>query len=146
MTVAIVYILIFVAAYLAWRFWQRSRESAHDYTSLKTVTFGDEFTVSGKPLCLGCVGHRPVCHLGRIYRIKDHADSMFPALSRVTPASPTPPRMLPVRLIRQPSSCAFTMLAKQRKIPSFLQRRRALPRMMPPRSAPSARPGSGSGQ
>lgn len=45
MTVAIVYLLIFVAAYVAWRFWQRSREAAHDYTSLKTVTFGDESTV-----------------------------------------------------------------------------------------------------
>ncbi len=45
MTVAIVYILIFAVAYFGWQFWQRSREAAHDYTSLKTVTFGDESTV-----------------------------------------------------------------------------------------------------
>jgi taurine transport system permease protein len=45
MTVAIAYILIFIAAFVGWNFWRRSKESAHDYTSLKTVTFGDESTV-----------------------------------------------------------------------------------------------------
>ena len=45
MTVAITYVLIFVAAFLAYRFWSRSREARHDFTSLKTVTFGDESAV-----------------------------------------------------------------------------------------------------
>jgi taurine transport system permease protein len=45
MTVAIAYVLIFAAAFIGWKFWRRSKEQAHDYTSLKTVTFGDESTV-----------------------------------------------------------------------------------------------------
>jgi taurine transport system permease protein len=46
MTVALVYILIFVAAFAAYSFYIRSRERIHDFTSLKTVTFGDESAVT----------------------------------------------------------------------------------------------------
>ena len=45
MTVAIVYVLIFALAFVAYRLWMRSREERHDFTSLKTVTFGDESAV-----------------------------------------------------------------------------------------------------
>ena len=46
MTVALVYLAIFAAAYFAYQFVVRSRERSHDYTSLKTVTFGDESAVT----------------------------------------------------------------------------------------------------
>ena len=45
MTVAVVYLLIFFAAFFAYRFWVRSREASHEFNSLKTVTFGDESAV-----------------------------------------------------------------------------------------------------
>ena len=45
MTVAIAYIALFILAYLAVRFVRSRREAAHDFTSLKTVTFGDESAV-----------------------------------------------------------------------------------------------------
>ncbi len=45
MTVAITYVLIFATAFFAYRFWSLSREARHDFTSLKTVTFGDESAV-----------------------------------------------------------------------------------------------------
>jgi len=46
MIVGLIYIAIFVLAFMAYGFWVRSREAAHDFTSLKTVTFGDESAVS----------------------------------------------------------------------------------------------------
>ena len=46
MIVALIYIAIFVLAFMAYGFWVRSREAAHDFTSLKTVTFGDESAVT----------------------------------------------------------------------------------------------------
>lgn len=46
MIVAIIYIALFVLAFAAFTFWTRSREARHDFTSLKTVTFGDESAVT----------------------------------------------------------------------------------------------------
>ena len=46
MIVGLIYIAIFVLAFMAYGFWVRSREAAHDFTSLKTVTFGDESAVT----------------------------------------------------------------------------------------------------
>lgn len=46
MIVSLLYVVIFGLAYVAYRFWERSRHHVHDYTSLKTVTFGDESAVS----------------------------------------------------------------------------------------------------
>ncbi len=45
MTVLFFYIALFVGAFLAVRAFRRSREARHDFTSLKTVTFGDESAV-----------------------------------------------------------------------------------------------------
>ncbi|MEE4236673.1 MAG: ABC transporter permease subunit [Anderseniella sp.] len=45
MIVGLIYLTIFVLAFMAYGFWVRSREAAHDFTSLKTVTFGDESAV-----------------------------------------------------------------------------------------------------
>lgn len=45
MTVAIAYVLIFAAAFFGYRVWTRTQEGRHDFTSLKTVTFGDESAV-----------------------------------------------------------------------------------------------------
>ena len=46
MIVFLIYAAIFGLAYLAYRFWERTRHHLHDFTSLKTVTFGDESTVA----------------------------------------------------------------------------------------------------
>ena len=46
MIVFLLYLAIFALAYLAYRFWERSRHHIHDFASLKTVTFGDESAVS----------------------------------------------------------------------------------------------------
>jgi len=46
MTVALIYLALFVLAYMAYQFYVRSKESSKDYTSLKTVTFGDESAVT----------------------------------------------------------------------------------------------------
>ena len=46
MIVGLIYLAIFVAAFCVYMVWNRTHESRHDYTSLKTVTFGDESTVS----------------------------------------------------------------------------------------------------
>ena len=46
MIVLLLYLVIFAFAYFAYRFWEGSRRHAHDLTSLKTVTFGDESAVS----------------------------------------------------------------------------------------------------
>lgn len=46
MTVLLIYIVIFAVAFLAWRAWSARHEGKHDFTSLKTVTFGDESAVS----------------------------------------------------------------------------------------------------
>ena len=45
MTVAIAYLVLFILAYLAVKAVRRMTEPAHDFTSLKTVTFGDESAV-----------------------------------------------------------------------------------------------------
>ncbi len=45
MTILLIYVLIFVAAYLAVTFVSSKLEERHDFTSLKTVTFGDESAV-----------------------------------------------------------------------------------------------------
>ena len=45
MTILIIYVVMFVIAYFAVAAYKRSREQIHDYTSLKTVTFGDESAV-----------------------------------------------------------------------------------------------------
>ena len=45
MLIAAVYVLIFVAAYFAVKTFTAMREARHDFTSLKTVTFGDESAV-----------------------------------------------------------------------------------------------------
>lgn len=45
MIVLLIYAAIFGLAYLAYRFWERTRHHLHDFTSLKTATFGDESTV-----------------------------------------------------------------------------------------------------
>ncbi|TRD14414.1 ABC transporter permease subunit [Palleronia caenipelagi] len=45
MTVAIAYILLFILAYVVVKAVRSRREARHDYTSLKTVTFGDESAV-----------------------------------------------------------------------------------------------------
>ncbi|WP_299868985.1 ABC transporter permease subunit [uncultured Hoeflea sp.] len=46
MIVFLIYVAIFALAYIAYRAWDRSQEHRHDFTSLKTVTFGDESAVS----------------------------------------------------------------------------------------------------
>ncbi|WP_420407673.1 ABC transporter permease [Hoeflea sp.] len=46
MIVLLIYIALFAIAYIAYRAWDRSREHLHDFSSLKTVTFGDESAVS----------------------------------------------------------------------------------------------------
>jgi taurine transport system permease protein len=46
MIVFLLYLVIFGFAYVAYRFWERSRHHIHDFASLKTVTFGDESAVS----------------------------------------------------------------------------------------------------
>lgn len=45
MTILFIYVALFVGAYLIVRFIRSRREAAHDYTSLKTVTFGDESAI-----------------------------------------------------------------------------------------------------
>jgi len=45
MLIAAIYIAIFVAAFFAVRAFNSMREARHDFTSLKTVTFGDESAV-----------------------------------------------------------------------------------------------------
>ena len=45
MTILLIYIALFVIAYFAVAAYRRSREEVHDFTSLKTVTFGDESAV-----------------------------------------------------------------------------------------------------
>jgi len=45
MTVFIAYIVLFILAYVVVKFIRDRREQAHDFTSLKTVTFGDESAV-----------------------------------------------------------------------------------------------------
>jgi taurine transport system permease protein len=44
--IVLLYLVIFGFAYVAYRFWDRSRHHIHDFASLKTVTFGDESAVS----------------------------------------------------------------------------------------------------
>ncbi|MEL6435318.1 MAG: ABC transporter permease subunit [Pseudomonadota bacterium] len=44
MTVFLIYLIIFVGAFVAYQAWEKRREN-HDFTSLKTVTFGDESAV-----------------------------------------------------------------------------------------------------
>lgn len=46
MTVLVFYVLLFVAAYLLVRLIRRGMHERHDFTSLKTVTFGDESAVT----------------------------------------------------------------------------------------------------
>ena len=46
MTILIIYIAIFVGAFFAVKFISAHLEARHDYTSLKTVTFGDESAVT----------------------------------------------------------------------------------------------------
>ncbi len=45
MTILIIYVLLFVAAFFAVKFIRSRLEEVHDFTSLKTVTFGDESAV-----------------------------------------------------------------------------------------------------
>jgi len=45
MLIAAIYVLIFVVAYFAVKAFTSMREARHDFTSLKTVTFGDESAV-----------------------------------------------------------------------------------------------------
>ena len=45
MTVFFAYIILFVLAYVVVNFVRARREAVHDFTSLKTVTFGDESAV-----------------------------------------------------------------------------------------------------
>ena len=45
MTVLLAYVVLFVLAFLVVRFIRQRREEVHDFTSLKTVTFGDESAV-----------------------------------------------------------------------------------------------------
>lgn len=46
MIILLVYVAVFAAAMIAYKVYYRSTEHAHDFTSLKTVTFGDESAVS----------------------------------------------------------------------------------------------------
>ncbi len=46
MTILLIYLVIFVGAYFAVQFVNSRLEARHDYTSLKTVTFGDESAVT----------------------------------------------------------------------------------------------------
>ncbi len=46
MTILLIYVAIFVVAYFAVKFINSRLEARHDYTSLKTVTFGDESAVT----------------------------------------------------------------------------------------------------
>ena len=46
MTILLIYVVIFVAAYFAVSFINSRLEARHDFTSLKTVTFGDESAVT----------------------------------------------------------------------------------------------------
>ncbi|MEQ8480718.1 MAG: ABC transporter permease subunit [Hoeflea sp.] len=46
MIVLLLYLALFALAYIGYRAWDRSREHLHDFSSLKTVTFGDESAVS----------------------------------------------------------------------------------------------------
>ena len=46
MIVLLLYLAIFAAAFVVYRFWERKRHHLHDFASLKTVTFGDESAVS----------------------------------------------------------------------------------------------------
>ncbi len=73
MIVGLIYIAIFVLAFMAYGFWVRSREAAHDFTSLKTVTFGDESAVVRQPIRLDRVDRRAVRIVGRLYGLEDHA-------------------------------------------------------------------------
>ncbi len=45
MSVLIFYVVLFAVAFFGVQFFRRRRESAQDFTSLKTVTFGDESAV-----------------------------------------------------------------------------------------------------
>ena len=45
MTILLIYVAIFIIAYFAVAIVKSLREQAHDFTSLKTVTFGDESAV-----------------------------------------------------------------------------------------------------
>lgn len=45
MTVLVFYVVLFVLSFMAVKFVRRRREALHDYTSLKTVTFGDESAI-----------------------------------------------------------------------------------------------------
>ncbi|WP_343081802.1 ABC transporter permease [Ostreiculturibacter nitratireducens] len=46
MTVLVFYVALFVISYLIVKFLRHSRAARHDFTSLKTVTFGDESAIS----------------------------------------------------------------------------------------------------
>ncbi len=46
MTVLIFYVALFVGSFLVVSFYRKRREARHDYTSLKTVTFGDESAIT----------------------------------------------------------------------------------------------------
>ncbi len=46
MTVLGFYVALFILSFLMVRFVRRRREARHDYTSLKTVTFGDESAIT----------------------------------------------------------------------------------------------------
>lgn len=45
MIVLLFYLAVFIGAFLAVRTWRRMRAAQHDFTSLKTVTFGDESAI-----------------------------------------------------------------------------------------------------
>ncbi len=46
MTILLIYVVIFIVAYFAVKFVNSRLEARHDFTSLKTVTFGDESAVT----------------------------------------------------------------------------------------------------
>ena len=84
MIVFLLYLAIFALAYVAYRFWQRSRQHIHDFDSLKTVTFGDESAVSPGPFvgdtsftytARNAAGETDdaVAHL-RVYRVGEEVD------------------------------------------------------------------------
>ena len=69
MTILIIYILIFIVAFYAVKVISSIRTSREDFTSLKTVTFGDESAVSPNRAASIISVFAIFAYMGCIYRL-----------------------------------------------------------------------------
>ena len=66
----LIYMVFSAASWVAHKFFIDSRNKAKGYTSLKTVTFGDESAVCGKQICFSRFGCGNILFLGASHRVK----------------------------------------------------------------------------